>query len=183
MPKEAKPGLGRALGANDSVFTRSGPIDADPDVREAYLGNEKKLQHEFDNLQKLLDSNYQVQIEGENENKSKGKTRRQRRKGPNPVAKLSNALQQYKTERIGTEDALIKCIKKVNLDKAILFKEKQGVLWGDFNDDTKEKALDQTMLEMELRREKQCRHDLNVRQKEAYFKLLEFMKERGTKPV
>ena len=105
------------------------------------------------------------------------------RKGRNPVAKLSKALQQYKTERIGTEDALIKCIKKVNLDKAILFKEKQGVLWGDFNDNSKEKALDQTMLEMELRREKQLRHDLNVRQKEAYFKLLEFMKERGTKPV
>lgn len=159
MPKEAKPGLSRPLAANDSVFTRSGPIDADPDVREAFLGNQKKLQQEFDNLQKLLDSNYQVQIEGDNENKSKGKSR----KGRNPVAKLSKALQQYKSERIGTEDALIKCITKVNLDKAILFKEKQGVLWGDFNDDAKEKALDQTMLEMELRREKQSRHDLNVR--------------------
>lgn len=121
MAKEAKPGLNRPVGANDSVFTRSGPIDADPDVREAFLGNQKKLQQEFDNLQKLLDSNYQVQIEGENENKPKAKTRGKQK---NPVAKLSKALQQYKTERIGTEDALIKCIKKVNLDKAILFKEK-----------------------------------------------------------
>lgn len=120
MAKDAKPGLNRPLGANDSVFTRSGPIEADPDVRDIFLGNQKKLQQEFDNLQKLLDSNYQVQIEVEADNKPKSKTRR----GRNPVAKLSKALQQYKTERIGTEDALIKCIKKVNLDKAILFKEK-----------------------------------------------------------
>ena len=60
MPKDAKPTLGRPLAANDSVLTRSGPIEADPDVREAYIGNQKKLQQEFDNLQKLLDSNYQV---------------------------------------------------------------------------------------------------------------------------
>ena len=73
----------------------------------------------------------------------------------NPVAKLSHALQQYKSERIGTEDDLIKCIQKVNLDKAILFREKQGVLWKNADDQR------QTSLEEALRREKQMRHDLN----------------------
>mmetsp|Transcript_1467 Transcript_1467/g.1964 ORF Transcript_1467/g.1964 Transcript_1467/m.1964 type:complete len:81 (+) Transcript_1467:135-377(+) len=48
-----------------------------------------------------------------------------------PVLKLSNALQQYKTERIQTEDELISVIKKVNLDKSILFREKQATLWRD----------------------------------------------------
>ena len=47
----------------------------------------------------------------------------------NPVMSLSKALSQYKSERFGTEDALIKCIEKVNLDKSILFREKQSVLW------------------------------------------------------
>lgn len=48
-----------------------------------------------------------------------------------PVVSLSNVLKQYKTERIGTEKDLIKCIDKVNLDKPILFREKKSVLWKD----------------------------------------------------
>jgi hypothetical protein len=47
------------------------------------------------------------------------------------VSKLSEALKQYKTERIETENDLVKRIKKVNLDKAILFREKQQTLWKD----------------------------------------------------
>jgi len=95
----------------------------------------------------------------------------------NPVAKLSKALQQYKSERIGTEEDLIKCIQKVNLDKAILFREKQSVLWKDAADQR------QTSLEEALRKEKQMRHELNRKQKDAYELVLQFMKERNTKPV
>ena len=103
--------------------------------------------------------------------------RRQGATRKNPVGKLSQALQQYKSERIGTEDDLIKCIQKVNLDKAILFREKQGVLWKDADDQR------QTSLEEALRKEKQMRHDLNKKQKDAYDLVLQFMKERNTKPV
>jgi hypothetical protein len=42
----------------------------------------------------------------------------------NPVAKLSAALNHYKTERIKTESDLKNTIDKVNLDKSILFREK-----------------------------------------------------------
>ncbi len=73
------------------------------------------------------------------------------------MAKLSNSLDQYKTERIGTEDELIKCIEKVNLDKSILFREKKDVLWKDADNQ------DQTNLEDGLRRGKQLRHEKNVR--------------------
>lgn len=93
------------------------------------------------------------------------------------MAKLSKALQQYKSERIGTEEDLIKCIQKVNLDKAILFREKQSVLWKDAADQR------QTSLEEALRKEKQMRHELNRKQKDAYELVLQFMKERNTKPV
>lgn len=50
--------------------------------------------------------------------------KRRKRNKTNPVSNLSKALNQYKTERIDTENQLIKTIKKVNLDKTILFKEK-----------------------------------------------------------
>ena len=80
----------------------------------------------------------------------------------NPVAKLSNSLLQYKTERIGTEDQLIKCIEKVNLDKSILFREKKDVLWKDTDNQN------QTNLEDGLRKGKQYRHEINKKQKEAY---------------
>ena len=57
--------------------------------------------------------------------------KKRKRSFVNPVAKLSNALHQYKTERIQTENDLISTIKKVNLDKTILFKEKTMTLWKD----------------------------------------------------
>ena len=75
-------------------------------------------------MNNLLESDYQVH------EKDKKKSKHLK----NPVAKLSNALLQYKTERIGTEDELIKCIEKVNLDKSILLREKKDVLWKDKED-------------------------------------------------
>lgn len=66
----------------------------------------------------------------------------------NPVMQLSKALKQYKSERFGTEDDLIKCIEKVNLDKSILFREKQSVLWRE------EENQNQTSLEESLRKGK-----------------------------
>jgi len=49
------------------------------------------------------------------------KTRKKPTKGP--VSKLSQALKHYKNDRINTENDLINTIKKVNLDKDILFRE------------------------------------------------------------
>ena len=46
-----------------------------------------------------------------------------------PMGKLTKALEDYKNERISSQDNLIKSIDKVNLDKSILLKEKQQVLW------------------------------------------------------
>lgn len=59
--------------------------------------------------------------------KSKGSKLLSNRGGP--VSNLSQALKHYKNERINTENDLIETIKKVNLDKAILFREKQSTLW------------------------------------------------------
>jgi hypothetical protein len=50
---------------------------------------------------------------------------KKKRQKTNPVSKLSKALKEYKNERINTENVLIDRIKKVNLDKTILFREKQ----------------------------------------------------------
>ena len=125
------------------------------------------MNQEFESLQQLLDGDYQVHE----------KEKKKQRASMNPVAKLSNSLLQYKTERIGTEDQLIKCIEKVNLDKSILFREKKDVLWKDTDNQ------DQTNLEDGLRRGKQNRHETNKRQKEAYTQILLFLKQRGTKPV
>lgn len=52
-----------------------------------------------------------------------------RRRIQNPVVKVSKALHQYKTERKRAEEDLIRTINKVNLDKMILSKEKQKILW------------------------------------------------------
>lgn len=46
-----------------------------------------------------------------------------------PMVKLTKALEDYKNERISSQDSLIKSIHKVNLDKSILLREKQQVLW------------------------------------------------------
>jgi hypothetical protein len=55
---------------------------------------------EFEKLQKILDSDYQLDIS----------TPKKKCRFRNPVTKLSDALNRYKTERIGSEDDLIKCI-------------------------------------------------------------------------
>lgn len=64
------------------------------------------------------------QIKVGDDKKKKSLTKRQ-----NPVSKLSAALNNYKTERIKTETDLKNTIDKVNLDKSILFREKQKTLW------------------------------------------------------
>jgi len=67
-------------------------------VREDEKRNRSKMVKELSNLQKILDSNYQVKVREEEKKK---------KKKANPVKKLSSALFKYKTERIGTEDSLI----------------------------------------------------------------------------
>lgn len=62
------------------------------------------------------------------------------------VVKLSNALKNYKKERIKTEEDLIHMIKKVNLDKAISIKEKHKILWDE------ETPFDQRHLENNLKK-------------------------------
>ena len=103
--------------------------------------------------------------------------KKSRKRRANPVSNLSNALNQYKTERISTENELINTIKKVNLDKTILFKEKQNTLWKD------QQEQDQRVFADALKKEKADRYDLNIKQKHAYQTVLLFMKERGTKPM
>lgn len=59
----------------------------------------------------------------------KPQKKRKKRLRVDPVIKLSDALKLYKEERKGVESDLVKTMEKVNLDKAILFKEKKQVLW------------------------------------------------------
>ena len=58
------------------------------------------MESELGNLQKLLDSNYEAP----------NSIVRKKCRAKQPVTKLSEALNRYKTERISTEDDLIKCI-------------------------------------------------------------------------
>ena len=83
--------------------------------------------------------------------------KKSRKRRANPVSNLSNALNQYKTERISTENELINTIKKVNLDKTILFKEKQNTLWKD------QQEQDQRVFADALKKEKADRYDLNIK--------------------
>ena len=82
------------------------------------------MNQEFENLNVLLESDYQV----------REKEKKKAKNVKNPVSKLSSALLQYKKERIGTENELIQCIEKVNLDKSIFLREKKNVLWKDKED-------------------------------------------------
>lgn len=74
------------------------------------------------------------------------KKKKKSNKIKNPVSKLSTALNHYKTERIKTETDLKNTIDKVNLDKSILFREKQKVLWGNTTEET------QSVMDMSLRK-------------------------------
>lgn len=94
------------------------------EIQEYELKNNHKIAQELDKIREMLDLK-KPQILSVNRKKQKQK---------NPVSKLSEALKQYKTERIQTENDLIKRIKKVNLDKSILFREKQNTLWRDLKD-------------------------------------------------
>ena len=69
-----------------------------------------------------------------------------------PMVKLTKALEDYKNERISSQDSLIKSIHKVNLDKSILLREKQQVLW------TLSSNQSQSHLEHQLRQEKVNRY-------------------------
>lgn len=107
----------------------------------------RRRMSELENFEKLLDGERPLQFEKIDGKKSGLKDSRmssgfedaersnlsdiskQKQGKANPVMQLSKALKQYKSERFGTEDDLIKCIEKVNLDKSILFREKQSVLW------------------------------------------------------
>ena len=80
----------------------------------------RKINIEFEYIQNMLDGKIKV-----TDQVKKKKFRRRQ----NPVEVLSQALNHYKTERIKTETDLKNTIDKVNLDKAILFREKQKVLW------------------------------------------------------
>lgn len=164
-------GLGRAAATAplSPADKKVNALAARPDAAEL-REEEQRIQQELENIQRLLDHGEPMHVKATSKRRQ-GTTRR------NPVVKLSEALQRYKSERVGTEDELIKCIQKVNLDKAILFREKQGVLWKDADDQR------QTSLEEALRKEKQMRHELNKKQKDAYDLVLQFMKERNTKPV
>ena len=63
-------------------------------------------------------------------------------------------------------------MEKVKLDKTILIKEKMNSIWSkdDYNN-SKE-------VQYEIEKCKQKRHDVNIRQKEAYNLLLAFIKDR-----
>ena len=80
-----------------------------------------KRNSEFAKFEAVLDNEQLIESKEKKAAGNKGKN--------SAVDSLSKALEHYKNERIGTEDELIKCIKKVNLDKPILFREKKSVLW------------------------------------------------------
>ncbi len=52
-----------------------------------------------------------------------------------PVNKLAKTLRRYKEKRIKTEEALVKIMEKVKLDKTILIREKIDSIWSkdDYN--------------------------------------------------
>jgi|TARA_B110001450_G_C17536006_1_gene446613 hypothetical protein len=124
---------------------------------------------EFNQIEKMLDNREFKTTEQVKKARTKQRA--------NPVAKLSNALHQYKTERISTENELISTIKKVNLDKTILFKEKTMTLWKD------QQEQDQRVFEGILKKERAERYEHVLKQKSAYQKVLRFLKDRGTKPM
>ena len=77
----------------------------------------------------MLDGKLEFSAEPESSKSKKSSSKGKQSIKGGPVSKLSHALKQYKNERINTENDLINTIKKVNLDKAILFREKQLTLW------------------------------------------------------
>ena len=99
------------------------------EFRDKDRKNTRKIHQEFDGIQKMLDGDVKM---AEVKKKKKGGVY----KSQNPVSKLSNALDQYKTERIKTENDLVDTIKKINFDKSILFREKKKILWQNHKDES-----------------------------------------------
>jgi hypothetical protein len=100
--------------------------------------NNNYRKQEFEKLQQYIQPGYELQT----------KASTKKRSIHNPVLNISDTLKQSKTERIGTEDQLIKKIAKVNLDRTILFREKQNVLWQERS------KLSQNLFEEELIKQK-----------------------------
>ncbi len=52
-----------------------------------------------------------------------------------PVNRLARTLRRYKERRIKSEEALVKIMEKVKIDKTILMKEKLESIWSrdDYN--------------------------------------------------
>lgn len=91
------------------------------EIRDTDIKNADKRNFELKKLSQILTKEIDIKM----------KKTKKTRKGSNPMKKLSKVLDKYKTQRVGTEDQLIQTIKKVNLDKNIMFREKSGVLWRD----------------------------------------------------
>lgn len=94
----------------------------------------------------------------------------------NPVFKVSNALNQYKAQRNKAEDVLVKTIQKVNLDKMILLKEKQRVIWNAVEQES-------NLVQANIKKQRAQRFLLNQKQRKAYMQVLQFLKTRGTAPM
>lgn len=63
-------------------------------------------------------------------------------------------------------------MEKVKLDKAILLREKIDSIWGNLDRSNFKEV------KHEIDKSKQKRHELNLKQREAYVSLLLFLKER-----
>jgi hypothetical protein len=89
-----------------------------------------------------------------------------------PVTRLSRTLKKYKDKRMKSENELLKIMEKVKLDKTILLKEKIDSIWRNMD------ASNFKEVKHVIDMCKQKRHETNARQKEAYYQLLRFLKER-----
>lgn len=81
---------------------------------------------------------------------------------------------------MNAEEQLELTLQKLKLDKEILFKEKQQVFWQN-----KESARDQKLsrLHSEIDLNKKKRYEQIERQKDAYIKMMLFIKQRGSNPL
>ena len=89
-----------------------------------------------------------------------------------PVNRLTRTLRKYKEKRISSENELVKIMQKVRLDKTILIKEKIDSIWGSME------GSNYKQVKHEIDKCKHRRQETVTRQKEAYQKLLSFLKDR-----
>lgn len=89
-----------------------------------------------------------------------------------PVNRLARTLRRYKQKRLQSEDDLYKIMEKVKIDKSILIKEKLTSIWQSTNkSDVKE-------IQHVIGQCKHKRQETNVKQRDAYQKLLIFLRDR-----